>query len=332
MNIFIVQAILTLVYGLSVDIRKGRCEDTPYDICRSNGKVGVVATSLNVYYLMSMLKNNNINNAYVYGWNDQYLPMVLYANGTLAPYDPYTNVSEYAFCVADCPCPRDNVVASSSGYSSGKAGHCTKKCSEPNCKFVYPSQDSTHRPSKPTIGPDMNDDSCSSDESPSSRRLGCPTFVKQIEKCHKEKKKCDTGKPFFKRELISGFKTFTYKQTHKKKFVLKSLEESNTLKEEKYFIDKKNSNCDNSALPKILCSPDLLKKIHHYLYCKFNEPICLYVNDCNEIFVFVCEQLFKVEMKEKHHKKKYVLKKLSKKAVKKLIRKGLYGVNFARDD
>lgn len=356
MNILLVQTILALVYGLSVQIRKGRCNDTPFDICAANGKVGAAATSENIYTLMRMLKEHNIEKAYVYGWNDHSKVMVLYANGTIAPYSKFVNEAEYAFCTIDCPCPRDNVIAT---YYTGKGdnvGYCEPSHKVPDCTYVCKNDTSPQKPCEPVVNykpgckvescpfvhkkpikpvcrPPKDEDSCSSDETTEERAPRCPIFVKQSEKCHKEKKKCDTGKPFFKKELMSEFKTYTYGKSHRNKYVLKSLEETNVLKEEKYLIDERKGGSEHSNLPKLLRNPKLLKSIYHYLSCKFHEKICLYINDCNEIFALICEKFYKVEKNERRHsKRKFFVKRLDRRAAKKLLSRKLYGVTFEKDD
>lgn len=108
--------ILTLINLVILNpiIIKSRCDQDPNTICESNGRKKFVATSLNLQKLMSILKNNNVPNAYVYGWNDHRGLYVVHQNGNVAPYDKYTNVSDYAFCEGICPCPEDNIVSSHS--------------------------------------------------------------------------------------------------------------------------------------------------------------------------------------------------------------------------
>ncbi|TBU05375.1 hypothetical protein CWI37_0019p0020 [Hamiltosporidium tvaerminnensis] len=96
---------IAIAAAQNVVIIKGKCGVNPADICKANGYEGVVANGQNIPYLMEMLNNNKFASAGVSGWNDHLGNFVLRNNGSLAPFEPLTNNSEYAFCVGPCPCP-----------------------------------------------------------------------------------------------------------------------------------------------------------------------------------------------------------------------------------
>ncbi|ELA48288.1 hypothetical protein VCUG_00124 [Vavraia culicis subsp. floridensis] len=79
-----------------------KCNEDPGEICKLNGKMGVMATARNLPLLINLLQRNKIDAAAVSGWNGTSGNFVLRSNGALAPYEPLTNQASYAFCYGSC--------------------------------------------------------------------------------------------------------------------------------------------------------------------------------------------------------------------------------------
>ncbi|KAK6090918.1 hypothetical protein P3W45_000163 [Vairimorpha bombi] len=95
---------LNSVFCFSPLLVKGTCYQSPIELCKSASKIGIVANSTNINFLLKVLRAKNVESAYVYGWEDHTRIMILYRNGALVPYIPNRICSEYAFCYGACPC------------------------------------------------------------------------------------------------------------------------------------------------------------------------------------------------------------------------------------
>ncbi|KAF9764616.1 Spore wall and anchoring disk complex protein EnP1 [Nosema granulosis] len=334
MKIVLIQVLISLICGISVEIRKGRCNETPYSICKSNGP-GVVATHFNIKYLQDMLKNNNIPNAYVYGWNDNKLVMVLYQNGALAPYDQYTNFSEYAFCAVECPCPADNVVSNCNGKEKDSCNQYNPLRPDIQCN---PCASKTHHHNPCATGNHHDnpcatgnhhhnpcDSSSSSEETNKIRNPRCPIFVKQSESCNRTNKKCTNGKPYYTNSIFSNLKTFTIRKEKSGDYTIESVGEKNVFERRKYSVKKGDKSCEKADFPSVLCSPNKLKKKYELLRSNYKKPICLYVNDCNMIFALVDDVLCRVKKTRGHGGKRLLI---LEEVDEEIIQMGLYGVKF----
>ena len=78
----------------------------PYKLCDRRYAHTEEATSGNIDHLRRELRENGTRTAAVSGWNGVRADLVLHQNGTLAPFDRYTNNTDAAFCSREHHWPR----------------------------------------------------------------------------------------------------------------------------------------------------------------------------------------------------------------------------------
>lgn len=134
--------------------KKSECQNVG-DVCFTKGLYNVSVNDRNLAYLANTLRVNNIESAYVSGWQGRRIDMVLRPNGSLTPYNDLTNNTCYALCSNQCevdPCFSGNPVcreeARHSSHSGAPGGGPIKVIVvAPPVKSLEPDHHVIHEPS-----------------------------------------------------------------------------------------------------------------------------------------------------------------------------------------
>jgi len=361
---------LGFIGALKVDITELRCGQSPYDSCVERGCIGIVASSLNKEHLIKVLQHNRIPDAFVFGYDDHYMLMVLHSNGALAPYDPYTNTSKFVLCAGACPCPvygkkeiceeRREICEDRRGevceerreeckvyISNGKAEeYCRREqtpCNPPRrCEVVYDVDVDIKR----TYERDyrcVEPCSESSSSSECEERERCrKVFPKKCKRACKSRYRCHRRCPAKILEFLTKLKTYKF-DVHKFRrrgdVLVKVCSKDIKAKFERFIISKNgevldgnNKRCVPDCLPKCLKCPRELLRLKRFLEKKFcNRTVCLYINDKCGVYVLVDGRFFQVIKREGRHRRPH-LRRIRGHRLRKLIHHGLYGVEFGAID
>lgn len=317
------------ILGFIPVLIEGTCYQNPVDICMSVCKIGVIANSSNIHILIDELRRKNIENAYVYGWENHRNIMVLFKNGALAPYIPDRVFSKYAFCLGKCPC-KPRVV---NGDACGTLGQDTC-CNTVNVSNTCHAPDNVcHVPDNTCNAPDnvchapentcyQNYEECydrneliiSDPSTPTSKCHLRPKHHKSTKRHHQQPKyrSCNS-------------KTFEYDCTKRNEIELKIKEEQIST-----IINPVNSTeLQVRNLPEVLKYPTLLLKIRNKLQKKYYCEVCLYVTDDNKLYADIKSELYYLNcIRYLKKRKQYVLVRINYKKKEELIRKGLHLIIF----
>lgn len=294
----------------------------------------------NIHEAINYLKAMGIKKAYVLHWNDHNLcenPMVLYDNGTLAPFDPYTNRAKYVLCVDACTCPGGVQAEAGRGYVP-----CEKPCAEPCGEWVE---------EKVTVNPAPNHKGravtrCHEEYSSSSDRecekKRCPVFPRVCKEKCKSRSRCH-GCPNKKVQVLMSLKTYTFdveRYRRRGDVIVRVCSKDSKEKYERFIVSKSGEikgrndrRCVVEPLPKCLRCPKKLHQLKRCIERKVCQKVCLYINSKCEIFILVGDcKFYRVVVKDDRRHKKIHLKKIRGHKLRELIKHGLYGVEFGPVD
>ncbi|KMV66735.1 hypothetical protein M970_010650 [Encephalitozoon cuniculi EcunIII-L] len=319
----------------------------PYSAVVDANCMAFALNGSNIHEAIKYLQAMNIKKAYVLYWNDHDLrgtPMVLYDNGALAPFDPYTNTAKYVLCVEACPCPGSK-AASVGGFQaatssekiyvegSARPAPCSEVCIEPverrphYKKIVVNPSPSNCIPCEPECY-----DSSSSSECNKKR---CKTFPRICkEKCGSRRRGCPR-----KVEVLKSQKTYTFdieKYRRRGEVVVRVCSKDSKEKFERFILSRNgeirgnnNKNCILEPLPKCLRCPGQLHKLKKHIERKVCQEVCMYINAKCDIFVLVGDcDFYRVVVNDRRRYRNLHLKKVRGHKLRELIKHGLFGVEF----
>lgn len=349
---------------MKIEVVKLRCEEDPYDACVVRGGAAVAESSENRAALMALLVKEKVAKAYVFGHDNHYGLFVLFANGTLAPYDKFTCTADHVICAGKCPCPvygetvpaanpsttgsHGSSSAASSGAATGSQGTSTgaacSTCPSSGNATGNGSMSTDTIPATTPAGEVKPVDNCgveyvmpcdSSSSDCEKKRDKCKSYPKKCTKKCRARVSCHRGcstKTHKKTVTVKNFVLDTRRFKRQGDTVVRACSKEEVSKSETFIMNRGgevvpgNRPCPVEPVPRCLRRPRELMRLVRNVSRKFGCRPCLYINERCDVFVEVNGKFYRVARRDGSRRPHF--RRIRGRKLRHLLKCGLYGVEF----